>query len=103
MKYVSEIARRQNLAISEFQPAKSSEGDGYMTMEVMLNGRGSFASICSFFDELSKVTRLSKVKDVSVTVGDDANANAYPLKATLVIYFGLTDKRQDKTKEAGRG
>jgi Tfp pilus assembly protein PilO len=101
LKYVSDIARRQNLAISEFQPAKSSEGDGYMAMEVILNGRGSFASICSFFDQLSKVTRLSKVKDVSVSIGDDTDQ--YPLKATLVIYFGLTDKRSDTAKEGGRG
>jgi Tfp pilus assembly protein PilO len=101
LKYVSDIARQQNLAISEFQPARSTEGDGYTAMEVILNGRGSFASICSFFDQLSKVSRLSKVKDISVAISDDTNE--YPLKATLVIYFGLTDKRSDKTKEGGRG
>jgi Tfp pilus assembly protein PilO len=101
LKCVSDIARQQNLAISEFQPARSSEGDGYTAMEVMLNGRGSFASICSFFDQLSKVTRLSKVKDVSVTIGDDSKE--YPVKATLVIYFGLTDKRGDKAKVGSRG
>ena len=101
LKYVSDIARQQNLSISDFQPARSTEGDGYTAMEVILNGRGSFASICSFFDQLSKVTRLSKVKDVSVAIGDDSNE--YPVKTTLVIYFGLTDKRADKAKEGSHG
>jgi Tfp pilus assembly protein PilO len=101
LKFVSDIARQENLTIGDFQPSRSSEGDGYTAMEVMLNGRGSFASICRFFDRLSKVTRLSKVKDVAVTAGDDGSE--YPVKATLVIYFGLTDKRADKAKEGGRG
>ncbi|HEY4232536.1 MAG TPA: type 4a pilus biogenesis protein PilO [Lacipirellulaceae bacterium] len=101
LKYVSDIARQENLSISDFQPARSVEGDGFTAMEVMLSGRGSFASICTFFDRLSKVTRLSKVKDLTVTTAEDGNE--YPMKTTLVIYFGLTDKRAAAAKEASHG
>lgn len=101
LKYVSDIARQENLSISDFQPARSVDGDGFTAMEVVLSGRGSFASICTFFDRLAKVARLSKVKDLSVTTsGDDGE---YPMKTTLVIYFGLTDKRAAAAKEASHG
>jgi Tfp pilus assembly protein PilO len=101
LKNVSNIAHEEHLAISDFQPARSNEGDGFTAMEVMLNGHGSFASICTFFDRLSKLARLSKVKDLSVTSVDEGDE--YPMKATLVIYFGLTDKRAATTKEASHG
>ena len=89
------------MSISDFQPGKSVEGDGFTAMEVVLSGRGSFASICTFFDRLSKVARLSKVKDLNVTVAEDNPK--YPMKTTLVIYFGLTDKRAAAAKEASHG
>jgi Tfp pilus assembly protein PilO len=101
LKYVSDIARQENLSISDFQPAKSVEGDGFTAMEVVLSGRGSFGSICTFFDRLSKVARLSKVKDLNVAIGDDGAD--YPMKTTLVIYFGLTDTRAAAAKEASHG
>jgi hypothetical protein len=50
----------------------------------MLDGKGSFRSICAFFDRLSKIQRLSKVKDLSVSV--DPQSDDYPMKATIVIY-----------------
>jgi Tfp pilus assembly protein PilO len=90
LKDVSEIAHQEKLAISNFQPAKSVEGDGFTVMEVMLEGNGTFASICSFFDRLSKIKRLSKVKDLTVGVGPEPDG--YPMKATIVIYFGLKGK-----------
>ena len=56
-------------------------------MQVTLKGQGSFGSVCSFIDQLTKLTRLSKIKDLTVSVGE--NATEYPMTATLVIYFGL--------------
>ncbi|MGD9637330.1 MAG: type 4a pilus biogenesis protein PilO [Pirellulales bacterium] len=87
LKHVSEIAHEERLEISNFQPAQSIHGNGYTAMEVMLDGKGAFPSICSFFQRLSKIQRLSKVKDLSVSV--DPQADEYPMKATIVIYFGL--------------
>jgi len=102
LKYVSEIAQDEKLTIFNFQPANSVESEGYTTMEVMLNGKGSFASICAFFDRLAKVKRLSKVKDITISV--DRQSDEYPMKATLIIYFGLqTDRDQLALKEVTRG
>src|SRR5436190_1218750 len=39
LKFVSDVARQENLSIIDFQPARSIEGDGFTAMEVMLNGR----------------------------------------------------------------
>ena len=91
LRDVSEIARDEKLTINNFQPAHSVAGDGYTAMEVMLNGKGSFASICSFLDRLSKITRLSIVKDI--TISTDDWSGDYPMKATLIIYFGLQSDR----------
>jgi Tfp pilus assembly protein PilO len=73
LKHVSEIAHEERLEISNFQPAQSLHGNGYTAMEVMLDGKGSFRSICSFFQRLAKIQRLSKVKDLSLSVDPDSN------------------------------
>jgi hypothetical protein len=67
-------------------------------MEVMLDGKGSFASICAFFDRLSKIKRLSKVKDIAISA--HGQSDDYPMKATLIIYFGL---HSDRAKTARKG
>jgi hypothetical protein len=102
LRDVSGIAREEDLIISNFQPALSEEGDGFTVMEVMLEGSGTFAGICSFFDRLSKIQRLSKVKDLSVAVGEQPDS--YPMKATIVIYFGLkTNPDTPADEEVSRG
>ncbi len=90
LKHVSEIAREEELVISNFQPFEPVDGNGFTAMEVMLDGKGSFKSICSFFERLSKIQRLSKVIDLAVSV--DPQADEYPMKATIVIYYGLKDE-----------
>lgn len=101
LKHVSEIADEEKLAISSFQPAQSVEGDGYTALEVMLDGRGSYQSICSFFDRLAKMQRLSKVKDLSI--GIDPESDNYPMKATIVIYYGLKPRTAAAAREVTRG
>lgn len=102
LKDVSQIAQEEQLAISNFQPASSTEDDGYTALEVMLHGQGSFASICSFFDRLANIQRLSKVRRLAIKV--DPLADTYPMEATIVIYFGLNAQRADAgQKGAGRG
>jgi len=102
LKDVSEIAREEQLDIGNFQPAQSVAGDGFTVMAVMLDGKGSFQSICSFFERLSKIQRLSKVKDLQVAVGPESDG--YPMKATIVIYFGLkSGPAQPAEQEVSRG
>jgi Tfp pilus assembly protein PilO len=101
LKHVSEIAREERLEISNFQPSQSIHGNGYTAMEVMLDGTGTFESICSFFQRLSSIQRLSKVKDLTVSV--DPQSEDYPMKATIVIYFGLKSDQTAVAREVSRG
>jgi Tfp pilus assembly protein PilO len=101
LKHVSEIAREEQLEISNFQPAQSIHGNGYTAMEVMLDGKGTFESICSFFQRLAAIQRLSKVKDLTVSV--DPQSADYPMKATIVIYFGLKSEETAAAGEVSRG
>lgn len=100
LKFVSQIAHEENLTIGNFQPGQAIEGDGYMAMEVMLDGTGNFASICSFFNRLTAIQRLSKVKDVSISV--DRASEVYPMKATIMIYFGLNSGTATPSKTGDR-
>lgn len=90
LKQVTQLASDEHFAIKDFTPSKPQSRNGYEEMQVTLKGSGSYASICRFMDRLSKLQRLSKVKDLSVSAGGDAGE--YPMTATLVIYFGLRGK-----------
>jgi type IV pilus assembly protein PilO len=101
LKHVSEIAQEEELVISNFQPGETITGDGYTALEVLLEGKGTFAGICSFFDRLSKIQRLSKVKDLTLGIGQ--GDEGYPMQATIVIYFGLQGETAAQAAEVRRG
>jgi Tfp pilus assembly protein PilO len=101
LKDVSRIAAEEQLAITDFQPQKPTSKSGYAEMEIMLKGQGSFASICRFLDQLARLSRLSKVKALTMSAADDANQ--YPMTATLIIYFGIDGSSGARPKEVGRG
>ncbi|MCI0334352.1 MAG: type 4a pilus biogenesis protein PilO [Planctomycetes bacterium] len=96
LKEVTQLASEEQLVIKDFTPEKPEHRNGYAEMQVTLKGSGSYASICKFVDRLSKLKRLSKVKDL--TLSAEGNANEYPMTATLVIYFGLRGKEADSTR-----
>jgi Tfp pilus assembly protein PilO len=99
LKELMELASAEQLAIKDFTPEKPENRNGYAEMRVSFKGAGSYASICRFMDRLSKLKRLSKVKDLSVTAEGDADE--YPMTATLVIYFGLRGKETSPAKLPG--
>jgi Tfp pilus assembly protein PilO len=98
---VSRIAAEANLSIKEYSNAKPASSPGYTQMEVNLSGRGSYASICAFIDELSKLKRLSKIQNLTLTT--TGSATDYPISATLIIYFGLHGTDDTSAQEVKRG
>jgi Tfp pilus assembly protein PilO len=101
LKEVNRLADEGQLAIKKFHPEKPETKAGYAEMQVTLTGQGSFGSICKFVDQLTKLTRLSKVKDLTLSVAD--NATEYPMTATLVIYFGLRGTGETSAQEGRSG
>lgn len=100
LKEVTKLASEEQFAIKDFTPDKPQEHNGYAELPVTLKGSGSYASICRFLDRLSKLGRLSKVKDLSLSAEGDASE--YPMTATLVIYFGLRGKQAVKPPQEER-
>jgi Tfp pilus assembly protein PilO len=100
LRQVTNIADAEKLAIKDFHPETPAAKAGYAEMQVTLKGRGSYASICAFIDKLNKLTRLSKVKDLTLSASDDAAD--YPMTATLIIYFGL-EAADANIQESRRG
>ena len=101
LKEVTQLASAGQLSIKDFQPDKPEIKNGYAEMQVTLKGQGSFGSICTFVDQLTKLTRLSKIKDLTLSVGE--NATEYPMTATLVIYFGLRGNDEASAQEGRSG
>jgi Tfp pilus assembly protein PilO len=101
LKEVSQLAKNDRLALKDFHPEKPEVKAGFAEMQVTLKGQGSFGSICSFVDQLSKLTRLSKIKELTLSVGD--SATEYPMTATLVIYFGLRGNDEASAQEGRSG
>jgi Tfp pilus assembly protein PilO len=98
---LSRIAVEERLAIKNYTPAKPTVKDGYAQMEVTFTGRGSYASICTFFDKLAQLNRLSKLQSLTLTA--TGTATEYPVEATLIIYFGLRGREVASTKEGKSG
>ena len=96
-----QLAKDGELSIKDFQQEKPEIKNGYAEMQVTMRGQGNFGSICSFVDRLNKLTRLSKIKDLTLSAGDDAAG--YPMTATLVIYFGLRGKDAATAQEGRSG
>jgi Tfp pilus assembly protein PilO len=96
LKEVTQLASEEQFAIKDFTPDKPQDRNGYAEMHVTLKGAGSYASICRFVDRLSKLKRLSKVKDL--TLSAEGDASEYPMTATLIIYFGLRGKEAEPAK-----
>jgi Tfp pilus assembly protein PilO len=101
LKEVTRIASEEQLSIRNFQPEKPAEKKGYAELEVTLKGEGTFASICRFFDRLTKLSRLSKVKSLTVTAMD--GTDEYPMSATLIIYFGIKPTADGSSEGVRRG
>jgi Tfp pilus assembly protein PilO len=101
LKDITIIADEEALQISNFQPDKPIGKEGFTEMDVTLTGQGDYKSICVFLDRLSKLSRLSKVKNLNIsTSGTEAKL---PMSATLVIYFGLGEADKAKPEEVQRG
>jgi Tfp pilus assembly protein PilO len=101
LKEVTRIANEEQLSIRNFQPEKPADKTGYAEMEVTLKGEGSFESICRFFDRLNKLSRLSKLKALSVTATE--GVSKYPMTATLIIYFGIKGTADSGPEGVRRG
>jgi Tfp pilus assembly protein PilO len=101
LKQVTKLASEEQFSIQDFTPEKPVDREGYAEMQVTLKGAGTYASICTFLDRLSKLKRLSKVKDLTLTAEGDADE--YPLTATFVIYFALRSKEADSLVPPAEG
>jgi Tfp pilus assembly protein PilO len=101
LKEVTRIANEEKLSIRDFHPEKPAEKQGYAEQEVTLKGEGTFASICRFFDRLNRLSRLSKVKSLTVTAID--GTDEYPMSATLIIYFGIKSTADGGSEGVRRG
>jgi len=101
LSQLSKLAKDQQLSLKDFAPEKPEIHVGYAEMHVTLKGSGSFRSICLFVDQLSKLPRLSKIKDL--TLSADEGSTEYPLSATLVIYFGLRGNQAESSQEGRNG
>ena len=98
---LTQLAGNEKLAIKEYNPGKAEARNGYAEMQVMLKGEGDFGSICTFVDRLNKLARLSKVKELTLSAED--NRTAYPMTATLVIYFALRGSDAESAQEGRSG
>jgi Tfp pilus assembly protein PilO len=97
-----DLAHKEHFGINLVQQMESVEGPSYSSITLKLDGKGSFASTCAFFSRLANFQRLSKVKDLSVTIGP--HSDEYPVEATIEIYFGLVGERAAPGgEEATRG
>lgn len=101
LKQVNALAEAEKLSIKDFHQERPETRHGYSELQVTLKGEGSFGSVCTFVDQLNKLARLSKIKDLTLTTETDPAK--YPMTATLVIYFGLRANEAEASQEKHDG
>lgn len=83
---ISEAAREKGLSIDKFTRGSVAVLETHSQLQIRLTGEGNYASICGFFESMSKFSRVATVSQMNLQVPSDSEI--YPLDMTLTLYFG---------------
>lgn len=89
LSQVTRAAGEADFQIRDYTPGSVRAGAGYSKMEIQLAGSGSYRSVCGFLDRLQQLPRLSRITRLELAAAPQSED--YPVKLTLLIFFGLPE------------
>ena len=81
------LALEEHISIETFHRQNMTSFSDYSEVDVVLQGRGSYASICRFLFRVTELDRMSTVR--SMTIERDAVEDMYPFKVVYSLQFGI--------------
>ncbi len=66
---ISELGRDNGLTFSNFQPGKEVGRQLYVTVPLIMKFKGNFFHVLRFFDEVSKLSRIVNISNLSIKKG----------------------------------
>ncbi len=81
------LALEEQIIIETFHRQNMTTFSDYSEVDVVLQGRGSYASICRFLFRVSELDRMSTVR--SMTIERDGAEDSYPFKVVYSLQYGI--------------
>jgi Tfp pilus assembly protein PilO len=82
------VAEQEQLQIENFRRLAIDTFPDYSEVDVVINGRGSYASICRFMHRVSQLDRLSTVRRLTIE-SNNTTAPHYPFEVVYSLQFGM--------------
>ncbi len=89
------IAHEEQLRIDDFGRLSIETFPNYSEVDVVLQGEGSYTSICRFVHRVSQLDRLSTVRQLSIE--SDLDENRYPFEVVYSLQFAMTSAIDNAT------
>ena len=89
------IAHEEQLQIDDFSRLSIGTFPNYSEVDVVLQGEGSYASICRFVHRVSQLDRLSTVRQLSIE--SDLDENRYPFEVVYSLQFAMASAMDNAT------
>ena len=93
---LNRVAQEVGLHVLELRWGATEVTPSYTQAEVQLECDGSYASVCRFLEEVSRLTRITDIAQLQLEA--DTESRNRPFQVTFVLYYGLDSHDSDKNK-----
>jgi Tfp pilus assembly protein PilO len=102
LRRMQTVAAQSNLTIKSFKPAATQTKQLHAEWPINIELDGTYHNLATFFDRVSKFTRIVNISGLDVKGKDKPDPNSTITATCVATTFVLLDKPQP-TKAAGRG
>ena len=91
MRRVQYLAAQSSLAIRKFTPAPTAQRDFYIEVPVSLDVEGTYHNLASFFDRISRMSRLVNMGNVKIKARGEQTINNTVTVSTVATTYVYQD------------
>jgi type IV pilus assembly protein PilO len=82
---LTRLAEESGLLVQEYRPGTITPHEGYSEMEILVNARADYESVCYFLDGLTRLPRYCQLTDFEMDAASPEKK--FPITMKLRIYF----------------
>lgn len=89
LRLVTDASDHSGLEIGSYSRGKESDEPEFSQLDINIQARGSFESICRFLDCMEQIPRVAKVTSLQLHGQDKSTEGGYPLTITVRLYYAV--------------